>query len=253
VQRSTIRKICLNVAYIGKRRTRAGLVDARWPAISDADDWEETWHLARAALEGKPRAGVNSRPGGAKYLLTGIMTCSKCARPVQSDPPTARRRAAYSCHTGHVTAAMPSVDEAVTALMAARCAQDDLYALLTAASGTEAETARTEAVRLQAELDEWLSAGISPRAYKAKEDEYLPLIAAARNRAEALSVPAPVRGLVGGDITEITEKLNAMTVPQRRAVARFLFEWIKLHPTGSRGPKAVPAHERLTWEWRTFS
>jgi DNA invertase Pin-like site-specific DNA recombinase len=252
VLRSTIRKICLNPAYIGKRRTKAGLVDARWPAISDADDWEETWYLARAALEGKPRAGVNSRPGGAKYLLTGIMTCAQCSRPIEPDPPSARRRAAYSCRTGHASAAMAGIDEAVKALMAARCAEDDLYALLTAASGTEAETARAEAVRLQAELDEWLSAGISPRAYKAKEDEYLPLIAAARHRAEALAVPAPVRGIVGGDAAEVAAKLEAMTVAQRRAGARFLFERIELHSTPKRGPKGVPARERITWEWRTF-
>jgi DNA invertase Pin-like site-specific DNA recombinase len=250
VKRSTIRKWCSSPTYVGKRRTPAGLVPARWLAISDAADWEETWRTAQAVLADKPRAGVNSRPGGAKYLLSGIMACCDCSALVEADPDSSRRRACYGCRTGHVTIKQEGADEVIRVLVLARCAQDDLYQLLTAASGDEAEKARAEAVKLQAELDEWLSAGISARAYKAKEDEYLPLIAAARERAETLTVPAPIRDLVtaGNDVAKVWER---MTVPQRRGTVRFLFEAITLQRSSRPGP-GVPAKDRITWEWRKF-
>jgi site-specific DNA recombinase len=247
VSRATMRKWCHNPAYVGKRRAASGLVPARWPAIIKD---EETWRTAQAVLAGKPHVGVNSRPGGAKYLLTGIMGCCACPLMVESDPPSAHRRAAYSCRTGHVTIAQAGADEVIRVLVAARCAQDDLYQLLTAAAGDEAEAARADAGRLQAELDEWLGAGISPRAYKVKEDQYLPLIAAARDRAETLAVPAPLRDLVSarGDVAEVWHN---MTVPQRRSAVRFLFERVTLGKSPRPGP-GVPPKDRLSWEWRRF-
>lgn len=244
VSRSTIRKWCTNPAYVGKRRTPAGLTVARWPAIVG----EETWRAAQAVLAGKPRAGVNSRPGGAKYLLSGIMTCATCEGAVEPDPDSVRRRAAYACRTGHVTIAQAGADEVIRDLVLARCTEDDLYQLLTAMSGADAEAARAEAVKLQADLDEWLNAGVSPRAYKVQEDRLMPLIAAARERAEALTVPVPVRDLVtaGAGVAEAWEH---MTVPQRRGAVRFLFGRLTLHRSPRPGP-GVPAHERITWEWR---
>jgi site-specific DNA recombinase len=246
VSRSTIRKWCCNPAYIGKRRTPAGLTEARWPAIVD----EGTWRGAQAALAGKPRAGVNSRPGGARYLLSGIMACCECSALVEADPDSPRRRACYGCRTGHVTITQAGADDVIRWLVIARCMQDDLYQLLTAASGAEADAARTEAVKLQGELDEWLEAGISARAYRIKEDYYLPRIVAARDRAELLTVPAPVRDLAtaGAGVAGAWER---MTVPQRRGAVRFLFESVTLQRSPRPGP-GVPARERITWEWRTF-
>lgn len=246
VRRSTVRKWCHNAAYVAKVRTPAGLVEARWPAIVD----EGTWRAAQAVLAGKPRAGVNSRPGGAKYLLSGIMTCCQCSAPVDPDPDSVRRRACYACRAGHVTIAQAGADDVIRWLVIARCAQDDLYQLLTASAGTEAEAARAEAVKLQAELDEWLNAGVSPRAYKVQEDRLLPLIAAARDRAELLTVPAPIRDLAtaGADVAEVWER---MTVAQRRGAVRFLFSSLTLLKSPRPGP-GVPANERITWEWRTF-
>lgn len=251
VRRSTIRKWCHNAAYVGKVRTPAGLVPARWKPVSDAPDWEATWRAAQAVLAGKPRAGVNSRPGGSKYLLSGIMGCPKCDDLLEADPAGKSRGPGYSCRAGHVSIAQAGADDVIRWLVIARCAEDDLYQLLTAAAGDDAAAARAEAGKLQAELDEWLSAGISPRAYKAKEDELLPLIAAALDRAEALTVPAPIRDLAtaGADVADVWER---MTVPQRRGAVRFLFESITLQRSPRPGP-GVPAHERITWEWRKFS
>jgi len=246
VKRSTVRKICLNPAYTGKRRTPAGLVEARWkPLVDDA-----TWRQAQAALAAKPRAGVASRPGGARYLLSGIMTCFQCSAAVEADPDTRGRRACYACRTGHVTIAQAGADDVIRHLTLARCAQDDLYQLLTATAGSDAEAARAEADRLQAELDEWLEAGISARAYRIKEDYYLPRIVAARDRAELLTVPAPVRDLVSaaGDVAGAWER---MTVAQRRGAVRFLFTGLTLHKSPRPGP-GVPARDRITWEWRSF-
>jgi site-specific DNA recombinase len=246
VSRSTVRKWCTNPAYIGKRRTPGGLVDARWPAIVT----EDTWRAAQAVLAGKPRAGVNSRPGGAKYLLSGIMACCECGTAVEPDPASAHRRAAYACRTGHVTIAQAGADEVVRHLVLARCMENDLYALLSAASGAEAEEARTEAVRLQAELEEWMDAGVSPRAYKKQEDRLLPLIAAARERAERLTVPVPVRDLVTAGAGAAAAWAR-MSVPQRRGAVRFLFEAVTLHRSPRPGP-GVAAKDRITWEWRRF-
>jgi hypothetical protein len=178
------------------------------------------------------------------------MACCECGTAVEPDPASAHRRAAYACRTGHVTIAQAGADEVVRHLVLARCMENDLYALLSAASGAEAEEARTEAVRLQAELEEWMDAGVSPRAYKKQEDRLLPLIAAARERAERLTVPVPVRNLVTAG-TGVAEAWERMTVPQRRGAVRFLFEAVTLHRSPRPGP-GVAAKDRITWEWRRF-
>jgi site-specific DNA recombinase len=246
VRRSTIRKWCVNPAYIGKRRTPAGLVDARWMPIVR----EEIWHQAKAVLAGRPGAGKADRPGSVKYLLSSLALCSVCREKLQPDPVTKRRAAAYSCRTGHVGMVMAPVDEAVGWLVIARCAEPDLYALLTAASGTEAEAARADAERLQGELDDWLNAGVSARAYKVQEDRLLPLIAAARERADLLTIPAPIRKLATA-AADAAEAWGEMTVAEKRAAIRFLFEWIELRPAPRTG-KRPAAHERMGWEWRSF-
>lgn len=244
VRRSTIRKWVHSASYVGKVRTPGGLVDARWPGIVA----EDIWRQAQAALAAKPRARVNSRPGGARYLLSGIMTCPE-GEPVEGDPASGRRRASYACKAGHASIAQAGADEVIRDLVIARCMQDDLYQLLTAAAGDEAEKARAEAVRLEGELQEWLDAGVSPRAYKKQEDRLLPLIAAARERAELLTVPAPIRDLVSAD--DVLGAWERMTVAQRRGAVRFLFERVTLHRSARPGP-GIPAHERITWEWREF-
>lgn len=249
VRRSTIRKWVHNPAYAGKVRTPAGLVDARWKPIVS----EDTWRGAQAVLAAKPNAGVNSRPGGAKYLLSGIMTCYRCDAETDAGAgnPKQHRGPSYECRPGgHVAIAMAGADETVKHLVIARCLEDDLYTLLTAASGDEADKARGEAVKLQAELDEWLDAGVSARAYKAQEDRLLPLIAAARERAERLTVPAPVRDLVTAQ-ADVAGAWERMTIQRKRGAVRFLFESLTLQAAPRRG-RGVPAHERITWKWRTF-
>lgn len=247
IAKSTVKQWCRNPAYAGKRRTAAGLADARWEPIVP----EETWRAAVAALDAKPRAGVNSRPGGVKYLLSGIMACHECQAVVAAEPGGKQRSPYYSCRP-HAAITMTPADEVIRDLVLARCARGDLYRLLTAASGEEAERARAEAEKLQAELDDWLNAGITPRAYRIKEDELLPLIAAARDRAEALTVPEPVRGLAGaGAGTDIAATWEAMSVTQRRAAVRFLLAKVELHRAHRTGP-GTPARDRITWEWRQF-
>lgn len=246
VKRSTIRKWCYSPTVVGKRRTPAGLVGARWEPIVS----EEAWRTAQAVLAAKPNTGPSSRPGGAKYLLSGIMTCCECGKPLEADPPGRGRGAAYTCRAGHVSIAMAGADDVIRNMTLASCMEDDLYQALAAASGDDAGRARDEAVRLQGELDEWLDSGISARAYKAKEDQLLPLIATARERAEALTVPAAVRDLVARG-ADVAAKWEAMTVPQRRAAVRFLFAHITLQRSPRPGP-GVPAKDRITCEWRSI-
>lgn len=248
VQRSTIRKWVANPTYIGKVRTVSGLVDARWEPIVS----EHTWRQAQAVLAAKPNAGVNSRPGGAKYLLSGIMTCAVCDAKVDANSSNAKYHPpSYECRPGaHVAITRAAADRMVTDLVMARCSRDDLYQVLTAASGTEAEQARAEAIRLQVELDEWLVAGVSARAYKAQEDRLLPLIAAARERADRLTIPVPVHDLVTAQ-GHVAAAWQEMPVQQKRAAIRFLFDALVLKPAPRMG-YGVPARERIAWQWRTF-
>jgi hypothetical protein len=228
-------RIATSVDYIGKLRVDGELIDAKWPAISADEDFEDVFWAAQHLLTSPARK--TTRPGRARHLLSYIMTCGECGSFVSADMPRKRMiTAKYTCsniHAHHASVVMADADELVTLAVHKRLAQPDLYKHLVSGSDERVVRARAEAARLRAELDEWAAADISAHAFAIREGKLLPLIEAAEKRAEELTVPLALRDLLtpGADIAA---RWAAMTVAARRDVIRLLFPKLRLMP--GKGP-----------------
>src|SRR5260221_477383 len=72
---ATVRWICVNVTYIGKRKHNGGpLLDGSWPGLVSE---EKFW--AGVSLLGSPSRKV-TRPGRPPWLLSLVAQCSECHR-----------------------------------------------------------------------------------------------------------------------------------------------------------------------------
>lgn len=79
-QPSTVRKILVNVRYIGYQNDSAGALHrARWDPVVPQDLWDR----ARARLAGNGRHG---RGANAPYPLSGLISCAACHAPFWGDP-----------------------------------------------------------------------------------------------------------------------------------------------------------------------
>lgn len=223
------------LAYIGKRRVNGELVDCRWPAIVP----EATFWRVQAILAANPGAG--KRPGAYRSLLAHFARCGKCGGEVITEKRSYGR--AYRCN-GNGCFAIRETDADPAALyFAAAVLMGDsvLERYLPRDDDSAAAMAQAEADRLQAELDEWLSAGISPRAYAIKEGELLPQIEAATARAEELrraGHPAlrPLEQFAHMDLPEVWQRADAaftvlagLPLNARRDLLRQVFD-VKLYP-----------------------
>jgi len=172
-----VRASARRLTYIAKRRLEDGtLVDCIWEPVVGEDQF---WRV-QALLDSHRFAG--QRWGAHKYLLSYIATCGRCGELITSG--RQRGETIYRCAPGgHVVVPVWKADEAVFWELAAALVQPGvLERYLPREDGTEAVRAEAEAARLKTELEEWLNAGVSAAAYKRKEDELAPKIAAAQER-----------------------------------------------------------------------
>jgi site-specific DNA recombinase len=237
--RRTVRRLAASVAYIGKRRVNGELIDAQWDAIIDDD----TFWAAQHVLSNPARH--RTRPGRAKYLLSYLMACDACGKPVQVNTLRCRMTTLkYWCseHQGHSNrVSMDEADQFVTLAVKRRVARPDLYKHLVVGNDERIVQARAEAARLRHELDEWANADISAHAYGIREAKLMPLIEAADKRASELAVPVALRELAAPG-ADVDARWEGMPVAARRDVIRLLFPQLRLlDGTG-------PASERIVNE-----
>jgi len=223
--RRTVRRLAASPAYIGKRRVGDELIDAQWnPIIGDDIFWAAQHVLSNPARH-------RTRPGKAKFLLSYLMICDVCGKPVQVNTLRCRMTTLkYWCseHQGHSNRVnMEEADVFVTAAVKRRVARPDLYAHLVAGNDERIVQARAEAARLRAELDEWAEADISAHAYAIREGKLMPLIEAAEKRAAELAVPLALRELAAPG-ADVDARWDGMPVAARRDVIRLLFPKLKL-------------------------
>lgn len=158
------------------------------------------------------------------------MTCDECGAALEADTPRKRMvTAKYRCSGGEHCASvvMADADEFVILAVRKKLSDPGFYKHLVSGSDERVVRARAEAARLRAELDEWASADISAHAYGIREAKLLPLIEAAEKRAEALTVPLPLRELAAPG-EDIQARWGAMPVAARRDVIRLLFPDLRL-------------------------
>jgi site-specific DNA recombinase len=229
--RTIIQRIAKNPVYIGKRtwRRHEGLLDANWaPLIAD----EETFWTVQRILNDPKRK--TTRPGGVRHMLSFFATCEECGQELYVAGASKKNtHDIYRDQPGHVQIRADWLDEYLLIALAERISRKDAYPL-TADSGIEAGSARTEAAELQARLDEHADLAaegkITALSFARIEQKLLPKIAAAERRSVFLAVPPVLREVAGSEYEEVRAKIDALPVAARKELCRAVFAEIRVKP-----------------------
>lgn len=249
-RRGIIRKMAMNPAYIGKRVLRGEIVgDGIWPAMVDEDDF---WACVRL-LQDPSR--TTTRAGRAVHLLSYLVHCGVCGAPLSSNMVNRHgwTGRVYSCSKRRCAAVKAEfLDEYVQRTVVAWLALPETAEMLSALSGgdEQAASARAEAARLRAELEDWRKLAevgeVSAIAYARAEKGLTRQITEQEALAAEAGIPPVLRGIVGKDAVQRWAELGD-EVARKREIIRTVAE-IKLLRAGKGSRQAFGAH-RLTWRW----
>lgn len=141
---ATVDATLTNKRYVGIRVHNEAEYPAQWKPIFTSEEWDELQLAIRVSKE--KYAGMPMRK---RYLLTGLLTCGKCGRPLtgqlKHDRSYTTPRRTYQCHRpastsptnkgcGGVTVNAYALDEYIRQLIIARLDDDNLARLLSANS-----------------------------------------------------------------------------------------------------------------------
>jgi DNA invertase Pin-like site-specific DNA recombinase len=265
--RNTVRKLALNVAYLGQRSHKGQVYDGCWPPLVSA----EVFEAARVVLTA-PRRKFD-HPGRLLRLLSylAVAPCGAQVHYMPAGNSQHKRHARYHCHgrDGCVAVGAAEVDEFITRLVVARCCEPDLREALTAADDdTAAQRARDEAAAWQRKLDDARASflkidgsGISAESLARSEAEIGPKLADAQRRSVSAKVPlALMKLLEAGRFgqTAVRPVWDGLSVPARRDVLKLIFRHITIgkpvHRIGrwsTDEDRLQAAAARVSTEWRT--
>jgi hypothetical protein len=249
-RRGIIRKMAMNPAYIGKRVLRGEIVgDGIWPALVAEDDY---WAVVRL-LEDPSR--TTTRAGRAVHLLSYVGQCGVCGGPLSSNMVNRHgwTGRVYSCLRKRCAAVKAELlDEYVERAVVAWLSLPETAEMLSALSGgdEQAATARAQAARLRAELEEWRKLGeegeVSAIAYSRAEKGLTRQIAEQEALAVEAGIPPVLRGMVGEHAVARWAELGD-EVARKREIIRAVAD-IRLLPAGKGNRQTFGAH-RLEWRW----
>ena len=241
-----VRRVLLNPRYTAARLYNGEQMAAagKWDAILDPETLEQ--------LESKlndPKRRTAPDDLNAKYLLSGIVKCFKCGRPLYAAPYKNKGRTimVYRCLGGYcMQRRMEPVDELVTGVMIARLSRPDASKLF-ANSGQLAEL-RASATDLRGRRDalaSLLADGLlSPTAVReqaAKIGKSLGEVEAAVSAAEGLN---PLSAVVGAK--DVAAAWEALPLAHKKQAIRWQMD-ITLLPAG-KGVRFDPDHVQIDWK-----
>ncbi len=233
--RSTIRKIILNPAYIGKRVHDGQTYDATWPALVPVKLFRDAGKVLSSPNR---RTAKTSRQ---RYLLSYIAK-APCGAGLGYAPERVGRPPVYHCITnGCASIGALEIDEFVTSTIVARFIKPDARRALVPLDDPTARDADEEAARLAQQLDEavasWKTGGISITLLGQIEADLKPQIEAARKRARPSSVPSPIVDLIeaaekaNGDLSEaVRQAWDDLPVTAQRIIVTYVFEAVTVRP-----------------------
>jgi site-specific DNA recombinase len=149
---NTLRKLLLSPRMIGKRSYNGNLYDGNpkdFPVILP----EDKWHAVKAVLE-DPSRRTTMRAGVPAHLLTGLLFCGTCDRPLRARMMTGKTktpyRVYYCCSPNargayHVARHADSVDDLITEALFAAVESEDFSDV---AKGTQADPTQPFYARL---------------------------------------------------------------------------------------------------------
>lgn len=247
-----VRRTAMSPTYIAKRTHKEEIHDATWPALVDEATFYAAVRIlsdpARKVIPGDP-AHHAVRPGRQVHLLSHLAECGKCGRPLSARFLKSQDRWRYHCHTrpndpqtvskgSCVSTGKDWLEEPVVFMALARLSRPDAHELFTGSNDAEVAAAEAEALRLEVNLDDWMTKAeegeVSAAAYGRVEARLLPQIKAARQRAQSARVPLALRELVDPK-TDTLEFWLSLSLAGQREVLRAVYQRIALDPVKVRG------------------
>ncbi|MFG2528259.1 recombinase family protein [Streptomyces sp. NPDC048516] len=239
---ATIKDYATDIRYTGAR-THHGQVtkEEAWPEIVP----KRIFVKCQSVIASRGSKSTNSRPGMARYLLSGIMGCASCRVPVVSNPTDYGMN--YQCKQPgkngekgyHVSGKQAPIDEYV---------RGELFDWIASPAFVEAYTkgdeelqkkiaeAEAEAALLKGRLQEFrdkaIAGELSADSLAAVEAGLTPKINDAEKVAKSLRAPDVVADLASAaSRKEIEAAWEQLTVAQQRLIVESLLE-VTLHSVG---------------------
>lgn len=249
----------------GKR----SLVDGAWEGLIDEDTWWSAHRLIMSAVGFEPKEN-RKRPGAAKYLLTGIATCSVCGSPMRSakmtsgglalkcrglnsdgsptPSPGLREDGTPMPSSGHVTIKLEWVDNYVLRQVARRVCNQEALTEIVGEENVGSAEALANAAQIRADIESMrmmaMAREMSPGDFKEYKERWLP--EAERLEAQAAQAEsrpgvgiamelleiAKASGLEGSELEELVLRAIKKRVPLhgQRELVRTLTKSIKVYP-----------------------
>lgn len=249
-----VTRIAKNPAYIGKRKHQGAVVgDALWPRIVG----DEVFYACAKIFSDPDRP---SREGAVVHLLSGIPLCGNChprVARIESGQSaylaSGERRRIYLCKRCRgVSIGEVPFDEIVELALLTYVEREEFAASLLAPAAEDgaalAALAEAQALEVQLADARVLAAtvvdgrlGLSVASLAALESRLVPMIEAARARAQDATVPGVLLDLAGPGARDRWERLD---LHARRAAIRALFT-ITLYPAGRGAQRIVPSRYRI--------
>lgn len=244
---ATIRKIALNISYIGKRRWKGEIVDAMWPPLVK----EPVFWAAVNVLTGRMSGPGETKPGKMKYLLSYYANCGECAGLMFGTPQGDGRPHVYECVKGCTAILLEQTDRYVELAVFERLSRPDFYSLSLGADDKQTVELRAEAGQMRARLAEFTASAaagqITPAGFARIERQILAKIAGVEQRITALAVPLPLRELAGRPAGEIEVKWRELAPPARRAICDAIFESVTINADPAPDPQPWWDQARGRW------
>jgi DNA invertase Pin-like site-specific DNA recombinase len=247
---NTLRKLLLSPRMIGKRSHNGTLYDGNpkdFPVILP----EDKWHAVRAVLE-DPSRRTTMRAGVPAHLLTGLLFCAVCERPLRARMMTGKTKTPYRVYyccapnargAYHVARHADSVDDLITEALFAAVESEDFT---DAAKGAQADPTQPYYARL-AELQA-LKDGLEDKFARdvIKEPAFVRNMAAFE--AEEASCWAAIERLKDGRVRShlpgnVRELWPSYSLDRKRAALRSVI--IRIDVDRQTGPVFDPSAIRL--------
>ncbi len=231
-RRGIVRKIALNIAYIGKRSHHGEITEGIWEGLVS----EDTYWSVRNMLENPDR--TTWKPARARYLLSYMVKCGKCDGPLSVGNVNRHGWSGqvYSCLYKRCAAVkMQYLDEYVERIVVAWLARPETFENLHRVyDGSVAAQARGLAEKLKSELEEWRVeadlGNVTAVSFGRAEMSLLRRIAEAEAKAREAGIPPVLRGMIGPNAEADWAALGG-DVARKREIIKEILE-IKLMPAG---------------------
>ncbi|WP_427018597.1 recombinase family protein [Pseudarthrobacter sp. P1] len=241
-----VRRVLLNPRNSGRLIYNGDdLGEGQWPAIVSPEKLDRLEQFLT-----DPRRRTAPDDLNAKYLLSGMLKCGKCGKPMFASPMRAKgiEWMVYRCYGGYCMARhMHRVDEVVQGVILARLALPDATAALIPRD--DLEPLRKQAIDLRERRDTLaalLADGLmSAKAVREQSGKLSTQLLEVEGRISQAGNSGPLRDLI--EAGDIAERWGQTPVSDQRKIVRSLVD-VTILPAG-KGVRFTP--EQVQIEWKT--